>query len=84
MSSRVLLLFFGGILLGRIVSEQASGGLVGAMDLVTYLALAFGIAWSWRAWARRALEARRREERRRRGSRPRKPRPETAVEDTEA
>ena len=53
-----IFMLFAGMLIGRIASEQFASGLLSAIDLVMYVALAFSVAWAWRTWARRAMERR--------------------------
>jgi len=65
-----LLLLFGGVLLGRIASQEFSSGPLQLLDTATYIGIAFGLAWAWRSWARRAIEDRRRDALRRQGGRP--------------
>lgn len=52
---RYLAIFFAGILVGRIASQNFAAGPLGMLDLFMYVALALSIAWAWRSWARRAM-----------------------------
>lgn len=52
---RYVALFFAGILVGRIASENFAPGSLGALDLFMYVGLALAVAWAWRSWARRAM-----------------------------
>ncbi|MDA0300898.1 MAG: hypothetical protein DWG80_02110 [Chloroflexi bacterium] len=55
---RYVLVFFAGIFAGRVAEVNFAPEFLSALSLITYGALALGIAWMWRSWARRAMEQR--------------------------
>jgi len=74
---RYVLLFFAGAFVGMLAQARFSEDFLSMFSLITYAAMALGIAWMWRSWARRAMEQRHLQaQRRQRASGGRKPSPD--------
>lgn len=72
---RYVLLFFAGVFVGRVATQTFTPDLLSLFNLVTFAALAFGVAWTWRNWARNAMIRRHLEAQRRAAGRRQRPRP---------
>jgi len=55
---RYVLLFFAGSFVGMLAQARFSEEFLSMFSLITYAAMALGIAWMWRSWARHAMEQR--------------------------